>query len=94
MFATASGTGQVDVWNLNKSTQDPVVGLTPHSHAVNKLRWSADSRRLAAGHSDGRVSLIDIAADTVAVQPRDADEFGAVIESMLADNIAAAAPAQ
>ena len=63
VFATASSNGSIAFWNMAASIDEPVTGLDgitveknsdpmSSSRGVNKLRWSADGRRIAAACSD------------------------------------------
>ncbi|KAL9188235.1 hypothetical protein ACHAXT_006613 [Thalassiosira profunda] len=65
VFATASSNGTVDVWNLASSLDQPVSGTEgvpvasgaasagdASSQGLNRLRWSADGRRMAVAAGD------------------------------------------
>jgi dynein intermediate chain len=63
VFATASSNGTLAFWNLASSIDEPVTGLdgiavektadpSSSQRGVNKLKWSADGRRIAAACSD------------------------------------------
>jgi WD40 repeat protein len=60
LFATASSNGTVGLWNLATSMEDPLTGsegivVEPNAasgRGLNKLRWSADGRRIATSASD------------------------------------------
>ena len=59
VFATASSNGTLNFWNLASSIDEPVTGVggvavektidpSSPSPGVNKIKWSADGRRIAA----------------------------------------------
>lgn len=63
LFATSSSNGTVDLWNLALSLDSPMTGsegvsvssgqgLADIEKGINRISWSLDGRRLAAGASD------------------------------------------
>lgn len=70
LFATASSNGSVELWNLATSFEEPVTGpdgiiVEPDAMAgrgLNKLKWSADGRRVAVATSD-RVHILSLSDD-------------------------------
>lgn len=72
LFATASSNGTVGLWNLASSFEEPVTGqdgivVEPDAmsgRGLNKLKWSADGRRMAVASSD-RVHLLNLSEDVV-----------------------------
>mmetsp|Transcript_4964 Transcript_4964/g.12044 ORF Transcript_4964/g.12044 Transcript_4964/m.12044 type:complete len:669 (-) Transcript_4964:57-2063(-) len=74
VFASVDGEGHVDLWNLNQNIESPVVRCeSPDKRrlALNHCHWSACGRRLAAGDSEGTVSVYGV--DQSVSQPRSAD---------------------
>ncbi|CAE7560215.1 DYNC1I2, partial [Symbiodinium sp. CCMP2456] len=74
VFASTDGEGHIDLWNLNKNIELPVLRCeNPNGRrlALNKCHWSNDGRKLAAGDSEGTVSVF--AADRTVAQPRNED---------------------
>jgi len=73
-FASTDGEGHIDLWNLNKNMESPVLRCeNPNNRrlALNKCYWSIDGRKLATGDSEGTVSVF--AADRSIAQPRSED---------------------
>lgn len=68
LFATASSSGSLGLWNLAHSFEEPVTekdGISiENENGLNKLKWSLDGRRLAAASSD-RVHVVSIADDLI-----------------------------
>jgi len=61
VFATADGSGKLDVWNLNEQSEKPVIRDTPSpGHSLNKISWSNDAKNIAAGSSDGQIFLYGV----------------------------------
>lgn len=76
MFSTVDGEGHVDLWNLNKDMESPVVRCERPNQgqqrlALNRCYWSMDGRRLTTGDSEGTLSVY--ALDKTAAQPRNED---------------------
>jgi len=63
LFASADGTGTVSFWNLNKDTEVPVLTAKQNAHALNRLRWSPDGRKVAVGNSEGAIHFYDVSAE-------------------------------
>ena len=71
LFATASSNGSVGLWNLATSLDEPITGpegilVQPDSSSsgvgLNKIKWSADGRRLAVASSD-KVHVLHLSDD-------------------------------
>ena len=63
MFAACDAEGFVDVWDINKDKEAPLVRTLVHekdSRPLNCLKWSADGRRLVVGDAAGRISLLSV----------------------------------
>ena len=71
VFASCDGDGFVDVWDINKDVESPVVHTNAFENqtgkdgykqaeegkALSALKWSRDGRRIAVGDSEGYVSI-------------------------------------
>ena len=74
LFATASSTGSVGIWNLASSLDEPITGVdgivvepeaaTTGQRGLNKLKWSADGRRMMVAAGD-RVHVLSLSEDIV-----------------------------
>lgn len=71
LFATASSNGSVGLWNLATSLDEPITGsdgIQVHTDAMssgvglNKIKWSADGRRIAVASSD-KVHVLHLSDD-------------------------------
>lgn len=60
VFATADGSGYLDVWDANEDTEVPIVKARASQRALNRLVWGADGRRIVAGDAAGYVFLYDV----------------------------------
>jgi len=60
VFATADGSGVVDVWNLNEETEVPILKTQiVTGKALSKLRWSQDGKKLLVADSHGYLHHYD-----------------------------------
>jgi dynein intermediate chain len=59
MFATVDGTGSLDLWNLNEETEIPILKTSVSQKALNRIRWSADGKRILTGDSLGNLFIYD-----------------------------------
>ncbi|KAH9191996.1 hypothetical protein AeNC1_006029 [Aphanomyces euteiches] len=71
LFATADGSGKASVWNISQDSEIPVAEVQVSERALNKVRWTADGKRLMVGDSAGDTYVYDIPVEIA--QPR-ADE--------------------
>lgn len=74
VFSTVDGEGHVDLWNLNRDLESPVVRCeNPNQKklALNRCHWSLDGKRLTTGDSDGALSVYSL--DRSLAQPRNED---------------------
>lgn len=69
VFASGDGTGQVDLWNLNKNAEEATASFklagkdAQANIAVSRLRWSAEGDMIACGTSRGAVQVLAVAAE-------------------------------
>jgi dynein intermediate chain len=68
LFATASSNGTVGLWNLAVSTEEAqgeiVVEPPASGVGINKVRWSADGRRMLVASAE-RVHVLSLAGDVL-----------------------------
>jgi len=74
LFVTAATSGELSLWNLNHSTEEPLFPPVKviERCALNKLAWSHDGRRIAVGDANGTAHVYSL-ADEVA-NPRSDEE--------------------
>lgn len=89
LFATASSNGSIGLWNLATSLDEPITGpdgivVQPDAMSsgvgLNKVKWSADGRRLAVAASD-KVHLLHFSDDVTRTK---GDEETKVMNQLLA----------
>lgn len=80
LFATASSNGTIGLWNFASSLEEPVTGsegivVEPDAgsgRGLNKLKWSADGRRMLVSSAD-RIHVLSMSEDAIR-QKGDEDE--------------------
>jgi dynein intermediate chain len=61
VFATADGTGKLDLWNLNADTELPTASAhVEGAPALNRLTWTPNGNQIAIGDDLGRIHLYDV----------------------------------
>jgi len=64
VFATADGSGYLDVWNVNEDTEVPILKARAAQQgpqrALNRLAWGADGKKIITGDAAGYVFLYDV----------------------------------
>ena len=78
IFATADGSGYIDLWDLNRDKEIPTFRYDLKT-AVNRLAWSSDGKRLAAGDINGHVHIFSSEKD---VLNADTNKFEKTIEGI------------
>ena len=59
VFASSDAEGYIDLWNLNKDTEEPFNHYNVGDKAINKITWSNDAKKLAAGDSAGAIYIFN-----------------------------------
>ncbi|PVU93570.1 hypothetical protein BB561_003171 [Smittium simulii] len=83
LLATADGTGNMSIFDLNKDTQMPVLVEKVNESALNKLVFNKSGKNVAVGSIDGKTSIYDLAEVGMA-KPEDYSHFSKTIEQMCA----------
>ncbi len=60
IFACVDGTGTLDIWNLNKSFEQPSCSFNVDNcnRALNKLKWSLNGHEIIVGDDLGNISKL------------------------------------
>ena len=81
IFATGDGSGYIDLWDLNRDREIPTFRYELKT-AVNKLAWSYDGKKLAAGDINGHIAIFASEKDVVNVKIEDINKFEKVISGI------------
>ena len=85
IFATADGSGYIDIWDLNRDKEIPTFRYDLRT-AVNKLAWSCDGKKLATGDVNGHISIFNSEKDVVNFKIEEIKKFGNIIEEIKKNN--------
>lgn len=81
VFASCDGDGFIDIWDINKDSESPIVRKKTGDNALNCLRWSKDGRKIALGDSEGYVSLWGVDKDFVIPKSDDISKLENLMQS-------------
>ncbi|KRX01996.1 WD40-repeat-containing domain [Pseudocohnilembus persalinus] len=82
MFATATGDGYIDIWDLQHDMELPVGRhLSPNQQAFNKLAWRQNGDKLLAGDIKGSINLYGIQKKFLKVDTSKYQEIENVLKS-------------
>jgi dynein intermediate chain len=81
IFATGDGSGFIDLWDLNRDKEIPTFRYNL-KNAINKLAWSFDGKKLAAGDINGHINIFSSEKDVINVKNEDVNKFFNSIENI------------
>ena len=84
IFATGDGSGFIDLWDLNRDKEIPTFRYNL-KNAINKLAWSFDGKKLAAGDINGHINIFSSEKDVINVKSEDINKFYNSIENIKDD---------
>jgi dynein intermediate chain len=86
LFATVDGSGDLAVWNINQSLEEPTARVTVDAqHALHKVAWHADGRILAVGDASGKTHLFDVLDDVAVPASDESERFERTVKQLLLD---------
>ena len=81
IFATGDGSGYIDLWDLNRDREIPTFRYDLKT-AVNRLAWSHDGKKLAAGDVNGHIAIFQSEKDVINVKIEDVNKFSENIKAI------------
>ena len=81
IFATGDGSGYIDLWDLNRDREIPTFRYDLKT-AVNRLAWSHDGKKLAAGDVNGHIAIFQSEKDVINVKIEDVNKFSDNIKAI------------
>ena len=62
LFATVDGLGRLRLWNINENSEQPIFSaeIGNKASALNRLRWSADGKKIIVGNSIGNLFVYEL----------------------------------
>ena len=92
VFASADAEGYLDVWDMNADMESPIVHVRREPLAINKLGWSSDGKRLAAGNAGGIVTIFNVDKEYHTPRPEEYTKFERIIHGGLQSSSFAEVP--
>ena len=81
IFATGDGSGYIDLWDLNRDREIPTFRYDLKT-AVNRLAWSHDGKKLAAGDVNGHIAIFQSEKDVINFKIEDVNKFSDNIKAI------------
>ena len=81
IFATGDGSGYIDLWDLNRDREIPTFRYDLKT-AINKLSWSNDGKKLAAGDVNGHITIFSSEKDVLNVGIESVNKFEKTIQGI------------
>lgn len=82
VFATCDAEGFIDVWDINQDFETPVLRTQKSMIAVNKIAWSIDGKKMAAGILNGEIDIYAVDKEYVNPRPEEFSKFEKSINSL------------
>ena len=79
IFATADGSGYIDLWDLNRDEKIPTFRYDLKT-SINKLAWSCDGKKLAAGDINGHIAIFSSEKDVLNYNIEDIKKFNQKVQ--------------
>ena len=58
IFSSCNAEGFIDIWNIAYDTESPLSRMKAKEWCINKVKWSADGRKIACGDINGSILMI------------------------------------
>lgn len=81
-FSSVDAEGIVNLWNLNRDMEAPILRKDPQKCALNRCDWSKDGRYLATGDVEGNIQILSADPEYSTPKPDDFTRFEERIESL------------
>ena len=65
LFASVDGQGRLDLWDVNKDTESPILSKEVGKDALNKVAWSSDGKRVAVGDINGKIIMYNLCKNVI-----------------------------
>lgn len=83
VFASLSSDGTLNLWNLNKNTENPLTSLSV-GVSTSRLHWSRNGQQLIIGDGSGCLHIYDVNESLYNVRPCEWDDFDRTLKEDLA----------
>lgn len=82
LFSTVNNEGYIDLFDLTKDVEQPIVHKKIDNSAQNKCKWNKDGSLIITGDSQGNVNLFTLAEKNRKLDHSKLDDF----ENIIAEN--------
>ena len=82
VLATGDGNGYLDIMDLNKDIETPIVHCKLGNEAINKICWTEDAKRITVGDSGGKIQLFGLDKQIYSSTSEDSKKFEKLIGKM------------
>ena len=82
VLATGDGDGYLDIMDLNKDIETPIVHCKLGNEAINKICWTEDAKRITVGDSGGKIQLFGLDKQIYSSTSEDSKKFEKLIGKM------------
>ena len=79
ILAIGDGDGYLNIMDLNKDIESPIIHCKLGNIAINKICWSEDGKRITVGGNDGKIQLFGLDKKLYNSTSEDVKMFGKVI---------------
>ena len=91
LFATADGTGRIDLWNLNNDTELPTASVSVEGNpALNKIAWNPLGNQIIAGDDTGKVWIYDVGEQVAVARGDEATQLLHTLQELRQNSLEAA----
>ncbi|KAK8798669.1 hypothetical protein WA158_007754 [Blastocystis sp. Blastoise] len=82
LFASSTGNGNVELWNIADSVEHPVTTKKVSERAINCIKFNENGRKIACGDSAGYIHLLDVKAETAEARADELARLQQALDSM------------
>lgn len=82
VLAIGDGNGYLDIMDLNKDIESPIIHCKLGNDAINKLCWTEDGKRITTGDSSGKIQLFALNKEIYSSNSEDSKRFENLIGKM------------
>lgn len=83
LFTSVDGEGYIDLWDLSRDLEVPILHYKADSSAINKALWSKDGSKLLTGNSSGATKLYGLHKNLIKPSEDSLDRFETNIFNLL-----------
>ena len=82
LLAIGDGNGYLDLMDLNKDIETPIIHCKLGTDAINKICWTEDGKRITVGDSSGKIQLFALDKEIYLSNSEDSKRFEKLLGKM------------